>query len=124
MKILPRWVHGVLDYVVSVFLLLAPTLLGFRIGGAAQWLPVALGAVGIFYSLLTRYELGAVPLLSLRTHLVLDTLHGVLLALSPWVFGFADRVWVPHLTLGVLELMVVLLSRGEAHADTRPPIRF
>lgn len=113
MKIIPTRVHGVLDYVVSVVLILSPTLFDFRLGGPAQWLPVGLGIAGLLYSLLTRYELGAVKVIPFRTHLGLDAVNGVSLALSPWVLGFADDVWVPHLLLGLLEIVVVMLSETE-----------
>ena len=29
---------------------------------------------------------------------------GAFLAISPWLFGFADFVWVPHLVFGLLEM--------------------
>ena len=35
----------------------------------------------------------------------------MLLAASPWLLGFADRVRVPHLVFGLLEIGVVLLSQ-------------
>ncbi len=35
---------------------------------------------------------------------------GALLALSPWLFGFADDVWLPHLIFGILEIGASLLT--------------
>ena len=110
MQVLSTRTHGVIDYVVSAFLIVAPYLFGFADGSAAQWVPMALGVAGIGYSLLTRYELGAVPLLPMPAHLGLDVLNGVILASSPWVFGFAPRVYLPHLVIGLMELAVVLMS--------------
>ena len=119
MRIITRRVHGVLDYLVGVLLILAPTLFDFRIGGAAQWLPVTLGVATIIYSLLTRYELGAIRLLSFRTHLALDAVNGVLLALSPWIFGFSDQVFIPHLLLGLIELGAVMMTRADVSDGPR-----
>jgi hypothetical protein len=31
----------------------------------------------------------------------IDVASGALLALSPWLFGFADRVFCPHLIVGL-----------------------
>lgn len=48
------------------------------------------------------------------THLMLDLGSGLLLAASPWLFGFADGtattdgVWVPHLVLGLVEVLASL----------------
>ncbi len=111
MRILSRRAHGALDYIVGVLLILAPRLLGFDNGGAEQRVPEMLGIAIIIYSLLTNYELGLVKLIPFRAHITLDVLGGIFLALSPWLFQFADRVWVPHLVVGLLELAVALMTR-------------
>lgn len=112
MRFIPTTVHGVLDYLVGALLIAAPWLLGFANGGPEQWIPVALGAGALVYSLLTNYELGVARVIPMRTHLLLDLMSGVLLAVSPWLFGFADRVWVPHLVFGLLEIGASLMTRG------------
>ena len=42
--------HGVIDYVLGVLLILAPFALGFADNGPAQWVPITLGAAAILYS--------------------------------------------------------------------------
>lgn len=113
MRFIPTRIHGYLDYIVGAFLIAAPWLLGFAEGGAETWIPVALGAGAIVYSLLTDYELGASKTLSMRTHLMLDLMSGILLAASPWLFGFADYVWAPHLVLGLFEIGAALMTKRE-----------
>src|SRR4051812_47089567 len=88
MRVIPTRVHGVLDYVVGALLIAAPWLFHFNEGGAETWVPVVLGAGAILYSLCTDYELGLLRLIPMATHLMLDLGSGVLLALSPWLFGF------------------------------------
>ncbi len=87
-----------------------PWVLNFDRGGIETWLPVILGATTILYSLLTDYELGMAKVISMRTHLALDFISGALLAVSPWLFGFADYVWAPHLIVGLIEIGVTLLT--------------
>jgi hypothetical protein len=113
MRFIPTKIHGVLDYLVGAFLIAAPWVLGFAEGGAETWVPVLLGAGAILYSLMTDYELGATRALSMRTHLTLDGMSGILLAASPWVFGFADQVYLPHLVLGIFEIVASLCTRKE-----------
>lgn len=120
MNLLPTRAHGVIDYVVGLLLLAAPYLFGFADGSAAQYVPMALGAATIVYSLLTRYELGLVPAIPMPVHLGLDVLNGGLLAASPWLFGFADRVYLPHVVVGLMELGVVLISRSRPEPTLRP----
>lgn len=100
-----------MDYLMGVVLIAAPWALGFADGGAETWVPVVLGISAILYSMLTDYELGAVPVISMPMHLGLDALSGVLLIASPWLFGFADLVWIPHVVLGALEVGAALMTQ-------------
>jgi len=111
MKVLSSKIHGILDYVVSVLLIASPWLFGFGVNGHETAIPVVLGITTILYSLLTNYEYSIATVIPFRLHLVLDLLSGLLLAASPWIFGFYDRVYLPHLVVGIAELGVVLLSR-------------
>ncbi len=117
MRFLPTSLHGVVDYLVAVLLLAAPYLLGFADGTAAQWVPMALGAATIAYSLLTRYELGLLPVIPMPAHLALDALNGIILAASPWVFGFHDRIYLPHLVVGLFEILASLLTRTQPRSS-------
>ncbi len=111
MRVIPTRVHGMMDYLIGVLLIAAPWLFNFDRGGAETWVPVILGAGVILYSLFTDYELGAMRRISMPTHLMLDLGGGVLLALSPWLFGFSDYVWQPHLIVGLLEIGTSLMTR-------------
>jgi hypothetical protein len=113
MNIINRRLHGILDYVVGIVLVLSPRLFRFHDGGIEQSVPVFLGWAAIIYSLLTNYELGVLKLIPFRVHLGLDLLSGIFLAASPWLLGFADRVWVPHVILGCVEIAAVVLTRRE-----------
>ena len=109
-SIIPTRVHGMIDYIVGVLLIAAPWLFGFADNRPAMMVPVVLGAGTIVYSLITAYELGAVRILPMSAHLVIDLLAGVLLLASPWMFNFADRIRWPHVTVGIMEIVVVLIS--------------
>jgi hypothetical protein len=111
MRFIPTRTHGVIDYFMGALLIVAPYLLGFADGTAAQWIPQIIGAALIGASLLTDYELGVVRMVPMPVHLFLDVAVGVLLAASPWLFGFADRVFWPHLILGLLEIATGLMTR-------------
>lgn len=113
MRFIPTRVHGYLDYIVGALLIAVPWLFDFARGGAETWIPVALGAGAILYSLITDYELGVSKTISIRTHLMLDLMSGILLAASPWLFGFADYIWEPHLILGLFEIGAALMTKKE-----------
>lgn len=103
--------HGVIDYLTGVLLLAAPYLFGFASGGAAQIVPQVIGAAIILMSLFTRYELSLAKLIPLKVHLGADIATGIFLAVSPWLFGFAELIWWPHLLVGVMEILVVAITR-------------
>ena len=116
MRFIPTRTHGVLDYAVGALLIVVPYILGFADGTTAQWIPQIVGAALIGASLLTNYELGVVRMIPMPVHLFLDIAAGALLAVSPWLFDFADRVFWPHLILGLLEIGAGLTTRRTPEA--------
>ena len=114
MRMIPMRVHGVLDHLIGGPLLSAPKVLGLNdVPASARVLRLA-GGGAIFYSLLTDYELGTVKLLPMPAHLAMDAASGVLLASSPWVFGFAKegpRYWLPHVAVGTTEMLAAATTK-------------
>ena len=123
MRFIPTRVHGVLDYLVGALLIAAPWILGFSRGGAETWVPVILGAGALVYSLSTNYELGVVRRIPMGTHLGLDAASGLLLAVSPWLFGFSAFVFWPHLILGIFEIVAALTTKTTPHVAAEPARR-
>jgi hypothetical protein len=107
---LPTRIHGILDYLLGALLIASPWLFGFADNEAARWAPVVLGALVLLYSLLTDYEVGAVRKLQMPVHLMFDAVIGIALAASPWVLGFDERVWMPHVILGAVELLTAAVT--------------
>jgi hypothetical protein len=106
---IPTRIHGILDYVVGLALI-AVGAGYFGLSTPEGAVPFGLGVATIIYSLLTRYELGVMPVVPMTGHLAIDAISGVFLAASPWILSFSDRVWMPHVALGVFELLAVALS--------------
>ena len=96
---------------MGVLLIAAPWIFDFDRGGAETWVPVVLGLAMIGLALMTDYELGAFRHIPMRMHLTIDLFCGALLALSPWLFGFNNYVWAPHLVLGVLEIGAAAMTK-------------
>jgi hypothetical protein len=98
-----------LDYTVGALLIALPFLL--RLGGGPQtWVFVGAGVAALVYSAFTDYELGVVKRLQMPVHLWLDAISGVFLAVSPWLFGFDNEVWIPHVALGALEIVAAVIT--------------
>ena len=114
MRVISTRTHGVLDYLTGGMLLSAPRLLGLTdVPASARAFRLAGGGAAL-YSLLTDYELGAVRVLPMPVHLAMDAASGVLLASSPWLFGFAKegpRYWLPHVAVGTTEMLAAATTK-------------
>jgi len=114
MKLIGTKTHGYLDYLTGILLLVLPSLAGWDLRSPASVVPMVLGAFTILYSLMTNYELGIAKIISVRTHLAIDFLSGLFLAASPWLFGFSDAVWEPHVVVGIMEIIVSLITKARS----------
>ena len=121
MRFIPTKAHAAMDYVGGLILIVAPLfwLNDRSIPQAAIWTPVIIGALMLVQAMITDYEISLAKLLPVPAHLAMDALAGVVLLISPWVFGFAAVVWIPHVVLGLLEIGAALTThttRGETTA--------
>jgi len=105
---IPSKTHAILDYLVGMLLIAAPWLLGFADDSAAT---ISSGDFDIIVRILTNYEYSLAKVIPYRIHLTIDFIAGALLLVSPWLFGFSDRIYLPHVILGAFEIVAVLLSR-------------
>lgn len=110
MRFIPTRIHGILDYLVGIVLIAAPWLFDFNRGGAETWIPVVVGIAVLLQTIMTDFEVGLVRTIPMRTHLTMDLLIGVFLAVSPWLFDFADYVWTPHVIFGVFSILASLTT--------------
>jgi len=116
LRMIPTSVHGAVDYLTGGALLAAPKVLGIDDDRRAALVLRSAGGGALVYSLITDYELGLLRLLPMPAHLALDAASGVLVAASPWLFGFAGRgprYWLPHVLVGAMEVLAATSTRTE-----------
>jgi hypothetical protein len=109
MRVIPTRMHGMMDYVIGIVLVASPWIFGFaKESSTAKWTFIVVGAVILLTSMMTNYELGMMHVIPMHMHLGADALAGIVLALSPWIFGYANdagsNAWLPALIIGLLEL--------------------
>ncbi len=110
MRILSTKIHGILDYLVAIILIVMPWLLNFNGPNAATYVLVTLGVLTIIYSFFTNYEWGTIKIISMSMHLLVDLASGIFLALSPWLLGFNKYIYLPHLLAGIIEIIVSTIT--------------
>lgn len=117
MRFIPTKLHGVLDYLSAALFIASPYLFGFTADGTvgpAQWVPQFVGVGVLLYSVFTDYEPGVIRRLPMPVHLMADVwFAGVFLAVSPWLFGFADFVYLPHVLMGAFSVVAGLVTKRE-----------
>jgi hypothetical protein len=125
---IPTRTHMYADYLVGVLLIAAPWLFGFADDTTTgTWISVIAGAGLILMSMLTDYEGGFVArLIPMRMHLAADGVAGLFLAVSPWLFDFADEgvnAWLPFVGIGIGEIALALATRrvGVTERSHREP---
>jgi hypothetical protein len=117
MRVLETKIHGYLDYILGALLIGVPWAMNFDRGGLETWTPVILGITAIVSALITDYEVGVFRGIAVKAHLTMDLLSGALLGISPWLFGFADVVWAPHLVYGMMVMIASLMTKR--HPSTK-----
>lgn len=120
MRFIPTRIHGIADYVVALIVIGLPFVYGWT--GAQRWTLVALGVFVVLYSLCTDYELGAIPFLRMRSHLLLDAVFGVLMLALPWALNFSQDNVVPMSVIGILGMILTITTKmqpqGSAELQT------
>jgi hypothetical protein len=118
MRFLNTKIHGCIDYLVGALFIAMPWILNLDPSAPAGAIFMILGVMAVIYSIFTNYELGIIRILSVKTHLLLDILSGIVLAASPWIFGFSEEVYVPHVAFGLFEIVAGLITHTKAWANS------
>jgi hypothetical protein len=110
MNVIPTRIHAYLDFIFGVLLIASPLVLYRSPDPDASLILIILGCTTIIYSLFTNYELGIGTIIPMKLHFVLDLTSAIILGSSPWLFGFAHYVWLPHVVFAAIQAAVVFLS--------------
>jgi hypothetical protein len=106
--IIPLKAHGILDYVGGILITFSPWIFGFAdLGGAPLYIPLCLGSMAIF----SNHPYGLFKVFPMQLHLIIDMFAGILMLVSPWIYGFYHVVFLPHLLLGMMSFFAGLLTR-------------
>ena len=116
MRFIPTRLHAPLDYIVGAGLIAAPWVFQFSDLTTPTVISIVLGIGLIAYSLLTNYELGVWKVAPMAVYNLIDIAAGALLAVSPWLFGFADEganVWLPFVVVGLAAIFLGLTTKQQ-----------
>jgi hypothetical protein len=102
-------------------MVLAPSGFGFGRSGVAEDLAIrGIGAAFLLLCLATRYDLGLVPLLSMRSHRNVEILTGLVLILVAFAGRFPARAARVYVAFGIGLVCLALLT----HIGRREEVAF
>ena len=116
MRVVSTRTHTMVGLAIGVVLILAPNLLGFSDNDSASAVARAVGVLLLLNELMTNNGLSPLRVIPMKVHLLADLLVGLFLALSPWLYGFADDgtdKWLPHVVVGLLVAGYSLVTKTE-----------
>jgi hypothetical protein len=112
---IPRFVHGLIEYVAGGIAIAAPFVLDFH-SGAAKAVAIIIGVLVIVLAASSEGSTSLVNSVPLPVHVLLDYLMAVVLIASPFIFGFSDE-GAPtafFIAVGVLHLLITIGTRFRA----------
>jgi len=120
---IPRFVHGLIEYVAGVLFIAAPLLLSFD-SGAATAISIVVGVVVLVIAAATDGPTSLVNSLPITAHVALDYVLAVLLVALPFVAGFSGETTptVFFIALGVAHLLITIGTRFRPETHERHPV--
>lgn len=124
---IPRFVHGIIEYVAGVVFLVAPFLLSFD-SGAATAVSIIVGVVVLAIAAATEGPTSLVNQIPVSAHVALDYVLAVLLVALPFIAGFSSETAPTafFIALGIAHLLITIGTRFRqaepaAPVSRRPP---
>jgi hypothetical protein len=109
---IPRFLHGVIEYLAGVLLIAAPFLFGFE-DGAATAVSIVAGVMVLVIAASTEGPSSLVDSIPVSVHVLLDYALVAVLVASPFLFGFTDESAPTafFIVLGVAHLLITIGTR-------------
>jgi heme A synthase len=113
-----RFLHGAIEYAVSVLLIAAPFLFGFK-SSAAVAVSIIAGLLLLVIAASTIGPTSLVNSIPIPVHLLLDFALAAVLVASPFLFAFNDESAPTafFIVLGVAQLLITIGTRFQSAAD-------
>jgi hypothetical protein len=109
---IPTAFYGVLNYILSLTLIASPWLFGYaNVSSAALLIPIYIGWLQLIMAIFVDNETGFVKQFPMQMHLVLDVVMGSIILVSPWLWDFSSKVFLPQLLMGLLLFSMGLFTK-------------
>ncbi len=114
MKFLTLKLHGVIDYLAAIGLIVGPLVLfPAETSSLVTAIPILAGMALIIYSLVTDYSVSARRVIPFKLHLAIDFAAGAAFLVLPFLLGLTGIPQAFYLVMGAAVVLVVLTSQTE-----------
>jgi hypothetical protein len=112
---IPLMLHAAIEPFMAILIIAAPWIFGFSDVGEAQAVCIVVGVLMLITGSMTDWRMSLFRAISLRMHLMMDLVLGLVLIVSPFVLGYGDQGGATRfqVIVGVLELMTALGTRWD-----------
>jgi len=116
---IPRFVHGILEYLLGVLFIAAPFLFDFK-SGAATGMSVAIGVLILIFAAVSEGPVSLVNQLPLLLHVAMLYVLALFLIAAPFLLGFSDEAAPRNFFIisGVWLLLITIGTRFRSSAPT------
>jgi hypothetical protein len=105
MKFISPAAHGIIDYLVVVFLLAAPSVFGFT--GIISYVTYAIAGVHLLLTILTNFPMGLIKVIPVKVHAIIEALAGITCIVLACTL-FKDNLEGSKLFYGIFGTVVLL----------------
>jgi len=115
---IPRFVHGLVEYLAGALLIAAPFLFGFE-SDSATALSIVVGVVVVAIAASTDGPSSLINSIPLSAHVALDYVLAAVLVAMPFIGGFSEETdpTVFFIALGVVHLLLTIGTRFRRRTD-------
>jgi hypothetical protein len=82
-----------------------------NVGGASLFFPFMFGWFSLLMAIFSNTK-GFINIFPSQMHCTLLTIVGFVIMVAPWLYGFHDRVFLPHLILGAINFIMGVYTKG------------
>lgn len=110
---IPTTVYAVIQYVGGLLLIVSPSLFKFdNVGGASLFIPILMGIFLLLIAVFSDNKFGLIQIFPMQMNLLLAMFAGFLLLVGPFLYSFADFVFLPHVLLGAMFFLCSIFTQN------------
>ena len=110
-KFISPSLHGILDYLVDITLIIIPVVFNFmEISNSAFWVSIGIGLSNFLYSLFTKYSRSVVKIIPLKMHLLFDFIVGLVLLSVAFILPVEGFIQLYYVAMGAGIILATIFT--------------